>query len=315
MTGRAAPADFQISWQNEFLKAQQGTFVPFTLTFDTTKLVSRSALVYVRAAPRGAAPQKRSGRKEEKRELDRTVDTAQYPVDAIFPIDLKSGPAGLARVSRGFSVSPGAYDVFVVIRERMNGGASNPKPPTAVLRQALDVPDFWSGELTTSSVILADRLEVLPEPIPAEELVERPYVIGQNAITPAADRRFRKDEELIVVLLVYNPTVTPEKKFDVQVEYHFFRKGGGAHTGAPASAAPHPPEQDGERYFNHTDPQRFNPAVMGAQFDPNAGHPVMAGQGIPLAGFDAGDYRLAIRVTDLLSGKSITRDVNFTVGS
>jgi hypothetical protein len=34
-----------------------------------------------------------------------------------------------------------------------------------------------------------------------------------------------------------------------------------------------------------------------------------------LAGFDAGDYRLAIRVTDLLSGKSITRDVNFTVGS
>jgi hypothetical protein len=54
---------------------------------------------------------------------------------------------------------------------------------------------------------------------------------------------------------------------------------------------------------------------LGAQFDPAAGHPVMAGQGIPLAGFRDGNYRLAIRVIDLISGESITRDVQFTVGS
>jgi hypothetical protein len=41
----------------------------------------------------------------------------------------------------------------------------------------------------------------------------------------------------------------------------------------------------------------------------------MAGQAVPLAGFQQGHYRLAIRVTDLISGKSITRDVHFTVGS
>ena len=178
------------------------------------------------------------------------------------------------------------------------------------------MPNFWSGELTTSTVILADRLNVLSEPISADELVERPYVIGQNDITPAADFRFRKDEELIVVFLVYNPTVTPDKKFDIQVEYHFFRRNGpGGRADTPVPAVPHPAEQNGEKYFNRTDPQRFNPAIMGAQFDPNAGHPVMAGQGIPLAGFDLGDYRLAIKITDLLSGQSITRDVHFTVGS
>jgi hypothetical protein len=53
---------------------------------------------------------------------------------------------------------------------------------------------------------------------------------------------------------------------------------------------------------------------MGAQFDP-AGHPIMAGQGVPLAGFQEGDYRLMIKVTDLLAGKTLTRDVTFTVGS
>ena len=118
----------------------------------------------------------------------------------------------------------------------------------------------------------------------ADELVERPYVIGQNEVTPAADDRFRRAEELVVVLLVYNPTVTPEKHFDIQVEYHFFQQVGAGRKAENAQAGSHPPARDGERYFNHTDPQRFNPAIMGAQFDPGAGHPVLAGQGIPLAG-------------------------------
>ena len=39
----------------------------------------------------------------------------------------------------------------------------------------------------------------------------------------------------------------------------------------------------------------------------------MAGQGVPLAGFQEGDYRLAIKVTDLSSGRSISREVMFTV--
>jgi hypothetical protein len=320
MAGKPVPSDFPIHWQNDFLKAQQGTFVPFTLTIDSAKLTSASVLMYVRAAPRGAAgPARNDGEKPERRTKgDRkkaeSPPEAQYPVDAIFPVDLSAGSGGTARIRRGFSVPPGEYDVYVVIRERPAGrGAGSPK--TAVIAQALSVPNFWSNELTTSSVILADRLNVLSEPISADELVERPYVIGQNDITPATDTKFKKDEELIVVFLVYNPTVTPEKKFDLQVEYHFFRVGQGTTADATAAAAPHPPEREGERYFNHTEPQRFNPAIMGAQFDPNAGHPVMAGQGIPLAGFEQGDYRLAIRVTDLISGKSLMRDVNFTVGS
>jgi hypothetical protein len=80
-------------------------------------------------------------------------------------------------------------------------------------------------------------------------------------------------------------------------------------------APEHPAARDGERYFNHTEPQRFNPGILGADFDPAGGHPVMAGQGIPLAGFEDGEYRLAIRILDLLAGTSVVRDVLFTVGS
>ncbi len=111
-----------------------------------------------------------------------------------------------------------------------------------MLTQPLTVPDFWNGELTTSSVMLADRL-TRPEraDYARTSWSSGPYVIGQNEITPAADDRFRRGEELVVVFLVYNPTVTPEKHFDIQVEYHFFQQGrrraeAGSHGGRVASA-------------------------------------------------------------------------------
>jgi hypothetical protein len=98
------------------------------------------------------------------------------------------------------------------------------------------------------------------------------------------------------------------------VEYHFFiETGGGARDrDVPAESSPSF-ARDGERYFNHTKPQRFTPEIMGPQFDPTAGQPLMAGQGVPLAAFPEGEYRLSIRVTDIVTGKSIVRDVSFSV--
>ena len=49
------------------------------------------------------------------------------------------------------------------------------------------------------------------------------------------------------------------------------------------------------------------------QFDVAAGHQLQAGQGVPLASFPEGDYRLEIKVTDKLANKTLIRDVNFSV--
>jgi hypothetical protein len=305
LAGKPTPTDFPVTWQNDFVKAQRGTFVPFTLTVDASRFVRPAALVYVRAARRAALEQRR----------DR-AEPPEFAVDAIFPVDLERTRTGPARVSRGFSVAPGEYEVFVVMRERVEPGGSPGRPAASVLRQALVVPEFGASELTTSTLILADRLTPLAEAVPADRLAERPYAIGLNEITPAADRRFRRDEELIVVFLVYNPTVTSEKQFDLKVEYHFFRHSGSTtHAGeGDATRRPAAGRRD-ETYFNRTEPQRFNPALMGPSFDPRSGEPVMAGQVVPLSGFEDGEYRLDVQVTDLLTGKSVSRDVMFTVGS
>lgn len=317
LAGKPVPADFPVQWQNEFLKAQRGTFIPFTLTIDASRLTRPAVLIYVRAVKREAAD---AGAKDVAVKAERSrleADAGAFPVDAIFPAELQVEPGQRARISRGFSLAPGEYDVFVVVRERLVPGNRQFVPQAAVLSKSLAVPDFSLTALTTSSIILADRLDTLPRPVAPEALPERPYVIGQNEITPAVDRRFRTSEELVVVFLIYNPFVTSERKFDLQVEYHFFRRGGaaGKDTAAAHEASSRPPAQEGERYFNHTDPQRFNPATLGMSFDPTTGNPVLAGQGVPLAGFEAGNYRLAIRITDLLAGASIMRDVHFTVGS
>ncbi len=56
----------------------------------------------------------------------------------------------------------------------------------------------------------------------------------------------------------------------------------------------------------------MNAANLPPQFDP-AKFPVPGGITVPLASFGEGSYRLSVKITDKVSGKVLTRDVNFTV--
>ena len=309
MGGKVAAADFAIAWRHDFLKAQPGTFVPFTVTIDRTKLDAAQALMYVRAVRRAETRGLRTA-SEKKGAEDR------YAFDAVFPVEL-AGTSDVLRVSRGFAVAPGEYDVYVAVRERPADPLSRPgRLKAAVLSQPLTVPDYWTGELATSTLMLATRIDVLPQAPGPDDAMERPYVIGQNDVHLAEDATFRKgrDREVIVVFVVYNPMVAPDRHFDVQVDYHLFHRARPGSAGTSVVPPPGaPPARDGERYVTRTDPQRFNPGVLGPRVDPAAGHPLMAGQGIPLSSFAEGEYRLGITVTDLLSRKTLVRDVTFTV--
>jgi hypothetical protein len=167
-----------------------------------------------------------------------------------------------------------------------------------MIKQTLTVPDFWSPDLTTSSVIIASRIEPLAAPLSPNEQLDRPYALGQMEIVPALDTRFTTKNELSIFMLIYNPKTDPMNKPDVTVEYNFYQK-------PPAGAA--------EKFFNKTSPQDLNGKTLPAAFDMSLGHQLQTGQAVPLASFPAGDYRLEIKVTDKLATKTVTRDVNFTV--
>jgi hypothetical protein len=291
---QAPPADFALEWHNDFLKAQHGTFIPFIVRITPPRPHPAAALLYVRAVRAG----REGGDERGPRPRGEAGALRSYPFEEVYPIEFPGTSDRPLRFIRGFALQPGDYDVTVVVRERVTGGDRGRRRLAGVLRRTLTVPDFATGELTTSSVIVADRMTPADESPTPEQLLERPYVIGGRHIEPSDDAIFGRGGELIVVFLIYNPAVGLDKQFDLEVEYHFFSRSGPA-----------------EAYLNRTEPQRFNPDVLGPSFDPSAGQPVMAGQGVPLAGFAPGDYRLHIKVTDRVAGRTIERDVAFTVGS
>jgi hypothetical protein len=193
-------------------------------------------------------------------------------------------------------VPGGDYDVFVAVKEKNTGDKKQPPAKTGVLRQDLTVPDFNKAELATSSVIVADTVEPVQTAMTNEQQQENPYTFGTMRIVPAADQKFEKNGELQVVFWIYGASQDATKKPDVQIEYNFHQK-----------------TPEGEKYFNKTAPQMLNATTLPPQFDMAAGHQLPGSLVVPLASFPAGDYRLEIKITDKPSGKTLTRDIAFTV--
>ena len=71
----------------------------------------------------------------------------------------------------------------------------------------------------------------------------------------------------------------------------------------------------GAKYFNKTAPQMLNDKTFPPEFSLAVGHLVTGSLSIPLSSFEATDYKLEIKVTDKVSGKSITQNVQFNVGA
>jgi hypothetical protein len=300
MSGRPN-SDFAIRWTNDFFKAQTGTFVPFTLTIDRSSLTATDGLMYVRATRRdGTGTRAREG-------------VVRYPFDVIFPVALTAAAGQPVRITRGFAVAPGDYDVYVALRERSTDPFDTGRRlKGAVIKQPLTVPDFWTGELTTSTIMLADGIDDVGTPVTGDEVLERPYVIGTQEIHRTTEATFRRNRELIVVFLIYNAAGSAGKDFDIEVDYHLFRRDAAAGPDFPSAEVSRPPARAGERYVTRTPPQHFKSSTMGTDFDPATG-PILAGQGILLSSFQEGEYRLGITVTDRSSRQTLSRDVMFSV--
>jgi hypothetical protein len=282
MAGQPGPTDIQMTLTPYFMKSQeQRTFVPFVLS--VTGAPAADAALYVRVVNPSAQP-------------DPKTKKIEYPWDDIHFIPAAKVSSSQGKLNRVFMAAPGTYDVYVAMKERVpEKGAKPAAPKVGVLKTQVTVPDFWSGELTTSSVIVADRVDTVTAMPSPDEARERPFVFGAQELVPAEDMVFTKAEQLATFFQVYNAALDQAGKPNLVLEYNFHRKEGGA-----------------EKFFNKTAPQTVNASMLPAAFDP-AKFPVPGGIEVPLTSFPEGEYRLEVKVTDKVSGKVVTRDVNFTV--
>ena len=274
--GRPAPQDFALTWTRcDAMKAQGSKqLMAFTVTYDPAQVAGRPLTLYWRVvANSGAAPAA-------------TVLQGSSAVPAASPA---TSPA---RVTRGFIVPAGQYQLIVVAREAAPAGGP---AKAAALTQAVTVPDFWNGDLTTSSVILSDRLDPVPTPATRPTALERPYVMGGLELVPAWDAAFTRKSEISPFFLVYNAKLDAANKPDVLIEYRFFGQG-----------------PSGEVHANTAEAQTLNARTLPPQFDP-ATYQLQGGQSFPLTSFTPGRYRLEITITDRVAKTSIVRDIPFSI--
>jgi len=282
MAGQPAPTDVQMTIEPYFMKSQeQRTFVPFVL--NVTNAPQTDAAMYVRVVNPAAVP-------------DPKAKKVEYPWDDIHFIPAAQLAGGTVKLNRVFMATAGTYDVYIALRERLSEKAPKTQvAKTGVLKTQIVVPDFYNGELATSTMLVTDNVKMLTTAPSPDEARERPFVFGMQELLPAADMDFKKSEELSVFFQVYNAGLDSTGKPNLTLEYEFNKV-----------------EGTGEKFFNKTNPQTVNGTNLPPQFDP-AKFPVPGGITVPLASFGEGSYRLAIKITDKAANKTLNKDVKFTV--
>ncbi len=307
-----APADtgYAFEFRNDFLKGQVGKiYIPYSVIVDKSKITTPRLALVTRISPKGAtgpeapaAPPAPAANSKDKKSKDKKAEPPpppRYRWDDALEMDLPAvGQAATSYRGVGaLSVEPGTYDLYVAFRERPAAGAAEGPVKVTVLKKEFTVPDL-SAEFTTSSVILTDKVDVLNEPLSPERQRENPYTLGVLKLLPSVDNKFVKSGELNMFFWIYGVGLDAAKKPHVEVEYNFHQK-----------------TADGEKFFNKTDPQVMNAETLPPAFDLNAGHQLTGSLAVPLASFPEGQYRLELKISDKISGKTITRESTFLVAA
>ncbi|MEW5983933.1 MAG: hypothetical protein AB1806_16390 [Acidobacteriota bacterium] len=328
-TGTPLPSGYAVTLSSSYFKAgDKQTWIPMTVAFPTKAASANGYTLYLQATLAGEAGKAQAEREaaEAKKKADaaRKAALEAEELTAVAQVEqsrkgpspivqqvyyLEAGKAtGVLSVARGISLPPGEYELLVLVRDRSwnqdprrNQSKRDVELRAGALRQTITVPDYWTAGLTTSSVLLADKVEPVKQELAPDALVKRPYVFGNDEWMPATDNRFAQSESLAFYFQIYNPTLGPDKRPDVSIDYLFYVKP--ASEGASAK----------ERYFNKTETAVFNSTTLPPSFD-GAVHVLPGAQEIPLASFEPGEYRLEITVNDKLGKKSVKRNVVFVVG-
>ena len=284
MTGKGqASGDVKLRLRPYFVKSTASVYTPYVLEIGPGKFTSFPLAIYVRAVSR-PGPAAAEGK-------------ASYPFEDVFFINdakgLRPGARDVVELSRGLQLPPGEFDVYVAIAETPPRNKSAGFARNIVHTQVVSVPNLSTG-FTTSSVMLATALDEAQQQLTGDKQLEEPFLFGGYRITPAPTATFSKAAELLFLFFIYNEAAGPGGKPDVDVNYFFSRA---------AETKP----------FSKAATSSFNTGTLPKEFDLNAGHQLVVGQGIPLESFAPGDYKLEIRINDKIANQTITREVPFAV--
>lgn len=149
------------------------------------------------------------------------------------------------------------------------------KAPASVIRQTVDVPSLTGGEFLVSNLFI---FRARKYDAPLADIMEHPYGTLEEESLPLVNPTLAKTEPLRVNGMLFNA------KGRVAVEYVAYKEG-----------ATEP--------FKKWAPAEIDPVKQGIP------------DRVPLTDFEAGNYRLEIKLTDKGSNTTLTESLKFVVGS
>jgi GWxTD domain-containing protein len=170
-------------------------------------------------------------------------------------------------------LGPGTYKVDVIVRDVASGA-------TGIRHIGFTVPKYDSEKLSTSTLVMAARLE---------SLVDQPavgqFVIGQTKVIPNVSGVYRRGQPVGLYLQVYNAGIDQTTlRPSVDVEYALMKDG-----------------------------KELGKQVEDWRGMSDSGQRLTLARLIDSSGLTPGDYKLEIRIRDRVSGQTLTPAGNFSV--
>jgi GWxTD domain-containing protein len=174
---------------------------------------------------------------------------------------------------KAVALAPGTYKVDVIVRDVVSGA-------TGIRHFGFTVPRYDPAKLSTSTLILAAKLQ---------SLVDQPavgqFVIGQTKVIPNVSGIYRRGQSVGVYMQVYNAGIDQTTlRPSVDVEYALLK--------------------DGKELGKHVEDWRGMS---------DSGQRLTLARLVDSSTLTPGEYELAIRIRDRVSGQTLSPSSKFTV--
>jgi GWxTD domain-containing protein len=197
-----------------------------------------------------------------------SVETTASPAELIEAKERKSA------YQKAMLLSPGVYKVEVVVRDIKTGA-------TGVRKVGFTVPKYDPKQLSTSTLVLASRLETITNP--SSDTAQ--FMIGQTKVIPNLSGNYHRGQPVGLYMQVYNvETDQTTLRPSVDVQYVLLKDG--KEVGKKA--------EDWQGLADNG--QRLTLAQL-----------------IETGKLSLGQYKIEVRIRDRVSGQSLTQSGDFTV--
>ena len=174
-----------------------------------------------------------------------------------------------------FMPLPATYMLELFINDKLSGR-------WYTYQEELTIPHYRDGTLDISSLILSNRVQILPSSMVPISRTFLPYLFENIKIVPNVRRTFRRQDKLSLFYYIYNLSLDPSTgKNQLAIEYSFYKENR-VYKRIPALYATQTPQPN--RAILHT---------------------------FKLDGFTPGSYTLWLRATDLISRQRARKSISF----